>query len=73
MRDIVDLQDSDTWKIRLTIAINFISSKDAEKEHINQSRSMILNFASYNNGNEVVDELFESLCSRFQNNLEISM
>ena len=73
MRDIVDLQDSDTWKIRLTIANNFISSKDAEKEHINQSRSMILNFASYNNGNEVVDEIFESLCSRFQNNLEISM
>ena len=73
MRDIVDLQDSDTWKIRLTIAINCISSKDAEKERINQSRSNIMNFASYNNGNEVVDELFESLCSRFQNNLETSL
>ena len=73
MRDIVDIQDSDTWKIRLTIAINFISSKDAEKERINQSRSNIMNFASYNNGNEVVDELFESLCSRFQNNLETSL
>ena len=32
-----------------------------------------MNFASYNNGNEVVDELFESLCSRFQNNLETSL
>ena len=32
MRDIIiDLQSSDTWKIQLTIAINFISSKDTEK------------------------------------------
>ena len=27
---IIDLRNSDTWKIQLTIAINFISSKDAE-------------------------------------------
>ena len=30
----IDLQNSDTWKIELTIAINFISSKDAEEEHV---------------------------------------
>ena len=31
LRDIIiDLQNSDTWKIQLTIAINFISSKDTE-------------------------------------------
>ena len=29
---IIDLQNSDTWKIQLTIAVNFISSKDAEEE-----------------------------------------
>ena len=27
-----DLQSPDTWKIQLTIAINFIFSKDSEKE-----------------------------------------
>ena len=30
---IIDLKSSDTWKIQLTIAINFISSKDTEGEH----------------------------------------
>ena len=28
---IIDLQSSDTWEIQLTIAINFISSKDTEE------------------------------------------
>ena len=28
----VDFQRSDTWKIRVTIAINFISSKDTDEE-----------------------------------------
>ena len=31
----IDLQNSDTWEIPLTIAINFISSKDAEKKTCN--------------------------------------
>ena len=39
MRDIIIyLQESDTWKIKLTIAINFISSKDDEKEHTMHSK-----------------------------------
>ena len=28
----IDLQESDKWKIHLTIVINLISSKDAEEE-----------------------------------------
>ena len=40
---IIDLQISDTWKIRLTIAINFISSIDVEKEHVMHSRSDNIN------------------------------
>ena len=35
LRDIIiDLQESDTWKIQLTIAINFVSSKDPEEERV---------------------------------------
>ena len=30
----IDLQKSDTWKIQLTIAINFISSKATDKEQV---------------------------------------
>ena len=70
---IIDLQNSDTLKIQLTIEINFISSKDAEEEGVMHSRSDNIKFASYNDKNEVVDELFESLRSRCPGNLETSI
>ena len=38
---IIDLQESDVWKIQLTIAINFISSKDAKEERVMHSKSKI--------------------------------
>ena len=34
---IIDLQNYDTWKIQLTVSVNFISSKDAEKEGVMHS------------------------------------
>ena len=37
------------------------------------SNSDSIKFMSYNDANEVVDELFKSLSSRYQNNLETSM
>ena len=37
------------------------------------SRRGNIKFTSYNDANEVVDELFESLCSRYQENAETSM
>ena len=48
---------------QLTIAINFISSKDAEEERVMHSRNSNIKFTSYNDANEVVDKLFESLPS----------
>ena len=70
---IIDLQNSDTWKIQLTNAINFISSKDAEEERVMHSRRGNIKFTSYNDANEVVDKLFESLRLRYEGNLETSM
>ena len=52
---------------------NYIYSIDAEKEHVIYTRSNNTKFVSYNNANKVVDELFESLCSRCQSSLETSM
>ena len=69
----INLKSSDTWKIQLTIAINFISSKDAEEKRVMHSRSSNITLISYNDANEVVDELFQSLRSRHQVNLETSM
>ena len=70
---IIDTQNSDTWKIQLTTAINFTSSKDAEEERVMHSRSNNIKFKSYTNATKVDDELFESLRSRYQGNLETSM
>ena len=48
----------ETWTIQLTIAINFISSKVAEEQRIMHSRSNNVKLTSYNDADEVVDELF---------------
>ena len=70
---IIDHQNSDRQKIQLTIAINFISSKDAEEECVMHSTSGNIKFTSYSDANEVIDGRFESLCSRYRGNLEASM
>ena len=70
---IINIQNSDTWKIQLIVAINFISSKDAQEKHVMHSTSDNKKFSSYNVANEVVHELFQSLRSTYQRNLEISM
>ena len=70
---IIDLQSSDTWDIQLTIATNFISSKGTKEERVMHSTSDNVKFVSYNDANEVAKELFESLRSRYQDNLETLM
>ena len=70
---ITDLQSSDTWKIQLAIGINFISSKDTEEEHVMYSTNNNIKFTTYNDVNEVVNELFESLLPKYQDSLETSM
>ena len=75
MKDIIiNLQESDAWKLQLTVGINFISSKkNAEEELVMHSMSRNMKLTRYNNGNEVVDKFFESLLSKYQGNLETSM
>ena len=70
---IVDLQNSGVWKIQLTIAIHFVSSKVGEEEPVMHSSSGNIKFTPYSDANYVIDELFESVCSKYQVNLETSM
>ena len=71
---IIDLQNSDKWKIQLKIAISLTSLKDAEEERIMHSRSDNVKFTSYNDANEVVvNRRVDSLRSRYHRNLETSM
>ena len=69
----INLQKYDTWKIHLTITINFISSKDDDEERVMHSNSSNIEFMPYDNANEVTKELFDSLPFRYQAGLETSM
>ena len=47
-------------EIQLTTTINFISSKDREEEHIMHS-------------NDFIEKLFDSICSKCHDGLEVSI
>ena len=55
---IIDLQKSSTWKIQLIVAINFISTKDNDKEQVMHSKSHNIEIMIYDNVNEVIKEIF---------------
>ena len=45
LRDIIiNLNKSDTWKIQLTIVINFMSPKDGKEERVMHSKSNNIEF-----------------------------
>ena len=62
---LINLQKSNTWKNQGTIATNFISSKDVDEERVIHLKSNNIEFMSYANANEIVNELSESLLSRY--------
>ena len=70
---ITNLQKSGAWEVQLTIAINFIYSKDADEEQVMHSKSDNIQLMTYDNANNFVDEPFETLFSRYQTGLEKSM
>ena len=68
MRDlIIDLQESDTWKTQLTIAINFISSNNVEEERVMHSISKNVKLTSYN----VQMKLFMNSLSHFVQDIKV--
>ena len=72
LKDIInDLKKSDTYKIQLTIKINFLSSKhDGDEEHVMHSKSDNIEIMTNDRANDVIKELSKSLKNRYQNNLE---
>ena len=61
-----DLKKSDTWKIRLTIAINFTPSKDNNEERVMHSKSDEIEIMINNKADKVIQGLFQSLLSTYQ-------
>ena len=73
LKDVIsNLKKSDTWKIQLTIAINFISSKDNDEEHVIHSKSDNKEIKINVKADEVIEKHFKSLLNRYQNNFETS-
>ena len=70
---IIDLQISGTWKIQLTIAINFISSEDVNQEQTTHSKSDNIEVVAYGDANEIIEKPFDSLFSRYQIGLETQL
>ena len=55
---IIDLQESARGKKLLTVALNFISSRDTEEQRVMYSKRGRVKFTPFDNASEVVVELF---------------
>ena len=60
-------------EIHSTIAINFIFSRNVKEECLMHSNSDNVKFTPSRDENDVIDKLFKSLCTIYQENLETSM
>ena len=69
----INLGNSDEWKIQLTIAINFIFSKDSEEERVMHSNSDNLKLTHYSDANDLIEKLFLSLRLKYQETLKKSI
>ena len=65
-----DIIKSDTWKIQLTGAINFISSINNNEDRVMNSKSDNIEIMINDEKDEVIKKLCDSLKNRYQNNLE---
>ena len=61
------------WKIQLTMAINFIFSKDSDEARTMHAKSDNLEIVMGSETNEINEELFKSFLKRYQEGLEESM
>ena len=61
------------WKIQLTMAINFISSKDSEETHTMHTKSNNVEIMMGSETDEITEEFFKSFLQKYQERLEESM
>ena len=66
-------ETSREWKIQLTMAINFISSKDSDETRTMHTKSNDVEIMIGSETDEIIEELFESFLQKYQEGLEDSM
>ena len=64
---------SSEWKIQLTMAINFISSKDSDETRTIHTKSNNVEIMVGSETNEIIEDLFKSFLQKYQEGLEESM
>ena len=65
LKDIINnLKKSDTWKIQLIMANNFISSINNDEERVMHSKCDNITITINDKADEVIKELFDSLTNR---------
>ena len=69
LKDIVNNpKKSDSCKIQLTIANNFISSTDYDEDHVMYSKSETIEIMINDETDEVIKQLFRSLKNSYKDN-----
>ena len=63
---IQNLKNPDSRKIQLTIAINFISSKDNDEEGVMHSKGDKTELMIYEKADDIIEKIFDSLLSQYQ-------
>ena len=58
------------WKIHLTMAINFFSSKNSEETRTMYSKNNNIEIMMGNENDKTIEDLFYSFLQRYQTNLE---
>ena len=62
------------WKVQLTIEVNFISLKpDSDETHIMYTRSDNIEIMFGDDNDDIIEQLFESLLQKYEENLQIKM
>ena len=61
------------WKIQLTMAINFIYSKDSDENRTMHTKSNNVEMIMGSETDEIIENLFESFLQNYQEGLEESM
>ena len=66
-------ESSSEWKIQLTMAINFISSKDSDETRTMHTKSNNVEIMIGSETDEIIEDLLESFLQKYQEGLEESM
>ena len=70
---ITERKTQSEWKVQLTMAINFISSKDSDKTRTMNAESNNVEIMMGSETDEIIEEVFKSFLQRYQEGLEESM